>query len=352
MERLPPACESPIQFFRGKRVLVVGASGFYGSHLAGRLAALGADVFSVSRLRRDDEPGCIWVKSDFANLDDARQALTLARPHIIYHLTSESRGERDLNQVIPSLLSDVVATVNSLVAAAELAPYARFVMTTSMEEPQGRLGKADAEPVPAAPYAAGKACAALYGRMFHRLYGVPVVILRPFSTYGYGQKAQKVVPYTIKSLLGGISPRLTSATRRIDYIYIDDMVDALLRAGHFPQAVGETMDIGTGKTISVREMVEAIHQRIGGPAPQFSVLPDRPSLSASRIAEVERCADTRLATEKLRWRPMTTLDCGLMRTIETYRREIFGHLSPALKSRAYAAAALLNSCFSEILAVV
>jgi UDP-glucose 4-epimerase len=327
---------------KDKRVLVVGASGFYGSHLADRLASNGAALFCVSRFAQQPEPRRTWIQGDFANLDEATRAIRIARPDVIYHLTSESRGERDLAHVLPSLRSDIIATVNSLVAAAELAPSARFVMTTSMEEPRGSIGDGDNEPVAAAPYAVGKACAALYGRMFHALYALPVVILRPFSTYGYGQKVHKVVPYTILSLLQGTAPRLTSATRRLDYVYIDDMVEALVRAGHVPTAVGETLDIGTGELITVREMVEAIHARIGGPAPHFGAVPERRSVG-TRVAEVERRADNARAAEKLGWRPTTTLADGLARTIEAYRREIVDSRAVRLlKQAAYTVAALFN----------
>ncbi len=330
------------EIFKDKRVLLVGASGFYGSHLADRLASDGAALFCVSRSAHQPEPRRTWIRGDFSNLDDARRAMRIARPDVIYHLTSESRGERDVAHVLPSLRSDVVATVNSLVAAVELAPSARFVMTTSMEEPRGRIGDPDSEPLAAAPYAAGKACAALYGRMFHALYALPVVILRPFSTYGYGQKVQKVVPYTILSLLQGTAPRLTSATRRLDYVYIDDMVEALMRAGYAGDAVGETLDIGTGELITVRAMVEAIHRQIGGPPPQFGALPERRTVGAE-VAEVERRADNARAAEKLGWRPTTTLAQGLLRTIDAYRREIAdSHAVRSLKRRIYTAVAMLN----------
>jgi nucleoside-diphosphate-sugar epimerase len=330
------------EVFQDKRVLLVGASGFYGSHLAHRLASDGAVLFCVSRSAHQPEPRRTWIQGDFANLDEARRAIRLARPDVIYHLTSESRGEREVAHVLPSLRSDVIATVNSLAAAAEFAPSARFIMTTSMEEPRGRIGDPDSEPVAAAPYAVGKACAALYGRMFHALYALPVVILRPFTTYGHGQKVHKVVPYTILSLMQGIAPRFTSATRRLDYVYIDDMVDAFMRAGHITEAIGETLDIGTGELITVREMVEAIHARIGGPAPHFGVLPERRNVGA-RVAEVERRADNARAAEKLCWRPMTTLAVGLARTIEGYRNEIVdSHAMRSLKQRAYAVAALFN----------
>ena len=81
-----------------------------------------------------------------------------------------------------------------------------------------------ADGVPSSPYAAAKAASGLYGLLFQHLYSVPVVMLRPFMTYGPGQKAHKVIPFTIQSMLKGKSPTLSSGTRPMDWIYVSDVI--------------------------------------------------------------------------------------------------------------------------------
>ncbi len=87
--------------------------------------------------------------------------------------------------------------------------------------------------VPGSPYAAAKTAVASYGRMFHALYGLPIVHLRVFMVYGPGpQDITKLVPYVTGCLLRGEPPRLSSGTREIDWIYIDDVVEAFVAAAH------------------------------------------------------------------------------------------------------------------------
>jgi nucleoside-diphosphate-sugar epimerase len=301
--------------FNNKRVLVVGATGFYGQHLVNRLESYGAKLFCVSRFDQEAGSKRTWLKGDFTNYLAAEDVLNVAQPDLVYHLTSESRGARDLAYVLPSMQNDFLATINSLVATTKVAPSARFVMTTSLEEPRGTFGAPDCEPTPSSPYAGAKAAAAVYGRMFHALYGLPVVILRPFFTYGYGQKEYKLIPYTILSLMKGEAPQLASGYRLCDFIYIDDVINAFILAGFAPAAVGATIDVGSGELITIRQMVEGIRHIMGGPSPCWGALPDRQTLSAGGIAEEVRRADLRAAAERMGWRPRVPLAVGIQRTI-------------------------------------
>jgi len=93
--------------------------------------------------------------------------------------------------------------------------------------------------------------------MFFALYQLPVVILRVFMVYGPGQgDLQKLVPYVITSLLKGETPRFTSGTREVDWIYVEDVVAAFLEAARAPGVEGATLDVGTGKLVTVRQVVE------------------------------------------------------------------------------------------------
>src|SRR4029077_6995868 len=111
---------------------------------------------------------------------------------------------------------------NLLLTAVE-HPVDRFITTASLEESTA------GEP-PNCPYAAAKMSSVAYARMFYLLYHVPVVILRPFMTYGPDQPVTKVISYMIQSLLKGEAPNLSSGERMIDWVYIDDVIDGFLAA--------------------------------------------------------------------------------------------------------------------------
>jgi nucleoside-diphosphate-sugar epimerase len=150
-----------------------------------------------------------------------------------------------------------------------------------------------------------------YGRMFHALYGTPIVICRILMAYGPEQKSRKIVPYIIRSMLAGEAPKLASASRLLDWIYVDDAIDALVLAGSQPGIEGETFEIGSGKTLSIGDLAEQVRRMIPG-APQPSVIDHKPSGRG-------RCADLAQAAARLGWTPMVSLEEGLARTIEWYR---------------------------------
>jgi nucleoside-diphosphate-sugar epimerase len=209
------------------------------------------------------------------------------------------------------LHANLVGSVNLLVAASE-DRGARIVFAGSQEETQS----AGAWPVPCSPYAAAKLAAGAYARMFHALYGSRTVWLRLFMVYGPEQgDERKLIPYVIRSLLQHQAPALSSGTHRIDWIFIDDVADAFLAAATASGVEGQTIDIGSGNLVTVREIVERIARLVGtGIAPRFGAVEDRP-------LEVEPAADVTAAAERLGWTARTSLAEGLQKTVEWYRRQ-------------------------------
>jgi nucleoside-diphosphate-sugar epimerase len=234
-----------------------------------------------------------------------KELLRTAQPNIVFHLSALSSAAVPLELVEPTFDSIVLSTKNLLVAAA-LHGTPRVVLAGSFEEPA--LGE-----VPASPYAVAKAAAAAYGRMFDSLYGVSVITARCFMTYGPGQHPTKLFPHVIRSLLRGISPKLASGRRRLDWIYVEDVIAGMIAAATAPGMEGRTVDLGTGRLTTVREAIETI-VGIMTPAvqPEFGAIPDRP-------AEPSRAADVEATAQIIGWRPRTSLEEGLARTIAWYR---------------------------------
>jgi nucleoside-diphosphate-sugar epimerase len=221
-------------------------------------------------------------------------------------------GDRSPHVILPMLHANLVAAVNIMLAAHD-ARCGRVVLAGSMEEPD--FG--DAEAVAQSPYAAAKWAARTYARMFRALYRLPVVHLRIFMVYGPGQQdLRKLVPYVTTSLLRGEAPELTSGEREVDWIYVDDVVDAFLAAAVTPGAEGASLDIGSGKLVPVRDVVARLRQLVGGDIePRFGAVPDR------KLERV-RVADPAVAAAAIAWGPRTSLDEGLARTVEFYRGQL------------------------------
>jgi nucleoside-diphosphate-sugar epimerase len=294
---------------KGARILVAGAGGFLGQHLVERLVREGAEVLAVSKRSQGKGGGRLqWFQADMRDRAAVRSIFSERSPEIVYQLCGRPDGGRDLSLVIPTLESDILTTANLLLAAAE-KPVRRFITTASLEEPMG--GEA-----PTSPYAAAKMSSVAYARMFHRVYNVPVVILRPFMTYGPKQPGTKIVSYLIRCLLIGEVPKLSTGTRMVDWIYIDDVMDGFLTAAVAAGLEGETFDLGTGEMVSIREVANRLAVLTGSDVqPAFGALPDRPF-------ERERSADTYTTRIRLAWQPKVSLDDGLALTIDWWKKQL------------------------------
>ena len=296
--------------YDGVRAAVTGASGFIGSRLLERLSEAGAEVHGLVRALPEPASEGRWWRADVGDPEALGQAFDAIRPDVIFHLAGHVTGERGSGLMIPMLRTNLVGTVNVLAWAAERG-CARVVTAGSMEEPAPGAGGT----VPASPYAASKAAASSYARMAHALYGVPATILRVFMTYGPGQRDEaKLVPYVTSSLLRGDVPRVTSGARVVDWVYVDDVADAFLVAGQAPGLEGTTLDVGTGRGVPVRSVVETLVRLIDPDARvAFGAVADRP-LETEPVADVARSMRVLAG-----WRPQVTLEEGLARTVAWYR---------------------------------
>lgn len=295
---------------RGERALVTGATGFLGSHLRLRLLELGAEVHGVSRSNGpgEDPDGVTWWRGDFADLACTRKVVRRTRPDVIFHLAGLVTGRTDRALVLPTMESLLVSTVNVLSVACEQG-CRRLVLVGSMDEP---AAPGAGEPIPASPYAAAKWASVGYGRMFHQLYGTPVVIARTFMAYGPMQEHHKLVPHVILSLLRDEAPKLSTGERLADWIYVDDVIEGFIAAAQAPGVEGRLFEFGSGIGVSNRAIVDEIVTLLGSEiTPSFGALP-------TRVSEPERVAQPIEPRSALGWEAGISLSEGLRRTIKWY----------------------------------
>jgi len=290
-------------------VLVTGGTGFIGSHLCRRLMAAGWEVHVTSRRADSGEPdGATRWQADMASASDASRVFRAVRPRAVVHLAGAVGASPNVELVLPTYHGLLTSTVNLLLAAQEVG-CRRIVLSGSFTEPL----PGSAHPTPGSPYAAAKWASSAYGRMFHALYGTPVVVLRPFMTYGPAQHPTKLIPTVIAALMRGEAPKLSSGRTTADWVYISDIVEAFVLALKAPGIDGMTLDLGTGLLTSVRAVVEELVAGVGVDVdPAFGGLPDRP-------AENEVAAVTGPTVSHLGWQATTSLQDGLRQTVEWHR---------------------------------
>jgi nucleoside-diphosphate-sugar epimerase len=274
------------------------------------LLELGAVVHGTSRRRVALDNGR-WSHSsvELTNADEVDELISNVQPDYVMHLASCVTGKREIEWIRETMAGNLQTAVNVLVAAQE-AGVEKTVLAGSLEEPDA----SEAAPVAASPYGVSKWCASAYARTMHALYGTRSATARIFMVYGPGQQdLKKLVPYVCLSAARSEAPELMSGGREVDWIYVDDVVNGLIRLALAGPDDGSYVDIGSGELVTTGEIAERICRLAGtGVAPILGALPDR-------AMEQVRKADVAATQDVLDWRPTTGIDDGLRQTLDWYR---------------------------------
>jgi UDP-glucose 4-epimerase len=319
------------------KVLVTGADGFIGSHLVERLVADGHEVRAFCLYNSQGSWGWLDTSSPAirtaldVRLGDIRDAAFVADAtvgvDVVMHLAALIAIPYSYRAPESFVATNVHGTLNVLEAARRHA--VKRVIVTSTSEVYGTpetLPIRETHPLNAqSPYAATKVAADQLALSFHRSFGVPLVVLRPFNTYGPRQSTRAVLPTILAQLLRGASSiKLGRLDTRRDLTYVGDTVDGFVRAAAAPGVDGQTIQLGTGTSPSIREIFEAACRALGKQATvELDTSRLRPDASEVEVLE----SDPARARALLDWRPTVSLDEGLRRTAEWMSKNLsaYGH---------------------------
>jgi nucleoside-diphosphate-sugar epimerase len=300
----------------GERILITGGTGFVGSNLVLRLLSLGCKVAVLTRansshVRLDRISEEIeWCVADLEDRQAVRQAVETVRPVLVYHLASSSFNPPTTDALGHARIN-IIGTMHLLEALRLIVPHARLVYTGSAAEyGEGRGLTENLVPAPRTVLGATKAAAATLIQAYSRLYGVETVVLRLFTPYGPYERPGRLVPYTILSALRNRAVELSAGTQQRDFLYVDDLVDALLRAAEATVPKDALINICSGESRTVLELVETILRLMGNPVQAV------PGARPARHDEIwELSGNNAAALELLGWQPRTRLEDGLSKTI-------------------------------------
>jgi len=312
--------------YNGKAVLVTGGAGAIGSNLCRELAKLGArvvildDLSSGFRWNVPAHDQVIFVEGDI--LDEVKlKRVFFDKPQIVFHLAGFFANQNSVDHPERDLMVNGMGTLRLLEYSA-LAGIERFVFASSSSTVYG----GDA-PLPltedyvslklTTPYQATKMLGELYCNFFFHQYGVKTVKTRFFNNFGPGEvpgRYRNVIPNFIYRALNGLPLCVTGTGEETrDFTYVHDTVDGLLRAGVMDAAVGQELNIASGKETSIVELATMINDLSGNRA-GIEYLSRRKWDNKSR-----RLGSTRRAWELLGFSARTDFSAGLNNTIAWFQ---------------------------------
>lgn len=318
--------------WRGRKVLVTGADGFIGSHLTERLVKEGADVRAFCFYNSSGSWG--WLDSAETSvkrsldvrLGDIRDARFVENACIgidtVFHLAALIAIPYSYAAPESFIDTNVKGTLNVMEAAKSAG--CRRVVHTSTSEVYGTpktLPICETHPLQGqSPYSASKIAADKLCEAYYRSFGLPVVTLRPFNTYGPRQSTRAVLPTILVQLLSGSTEvRLGRLDPRRDLTFVDDTVEGFLLAGHVEGIEGDVFQLGTGEALSVRELFTLASRLLGVCAtPLQEQVRLRPDASEVMVL----VSDPAKARERLGWQASVSLEAGIGRTAEWLQRNL------------------------------
>jgi NAD dependent epimerase/dehydratase len=314
----------------GKRVLVTGAGGFIGSHLTELLVHEGASVRVLCKYNGRGDLGKLSNLSpkltDQIDIQtgDIRDPFLVDRLvsgcDIVFHLAALIGIPYSYTAPADYLATNVQGTLNVL-EACRRNKVERLLQTSTSEV----YGSAVETPMcethrlhPQSPYAASKVASDALALSYFRSFDTPVVVVRPFNTYGPRQSTRAVIPTILRQLLDAQELRLGDVTPMRDFTFVTDTAQGFIELSKCEQAAGETVNLGTGKCISIGDVAQLcmkVTQR------ELPLSCDEERVRPAK-SEVERLqADIQKVQKLCSWTPQVDLESGLRCTLQDLQQE-------------------------------
>jgi len=308
-----------------KTAFITGATGFIGANLTRELLARNFDVHIIARTtsnmwRLQDIKGKIKVHNvDILEEKKLTSVVKQIKPDYIFHLAAYGAYPRIQTDEKKILQTNIIGTYNMLKAALDL-PYSCFINTGTSSE-YGIKNKPMKESdvlEPNMTYGVAKAAATMLCQHYARLYKKPIITLRPFSVYGYYEESFRLIPHVIINCINGKNVELSSGGQKRDFIFVEDLIEAYIKAMENPSTKGLVLNVGSGHDISVKEVANMI----------YNLMKSKNKLMFGKKSkelfetDVFWRADISKSRKVLNWKQKTSLNAGLKKTIDWFKKNV------------------------------
>ena len=298
-------------------LLVIGGTGFIGRSLSIEALRVGYEVVVLSlnaptleKIIKNVE----YLQVDIVCLDELKEKLAnydfdyiVNLSGYVDHSNFSDGGKRALDVHFGG--------VQNILQSVNLKSLKRFVQIGSSDEYGGTHAPQDENmrESPISPYSLGKTASTQLLQMLYRAEGIPTVTLRLFLVYGPGQDNNRFIPQVIKGCLSSANFSTSSGNQLRDFCYVDDITNGILMALKNDKVNGKVINLASGKPVRIREVVELVQNKIGYGKADFGKIPYRTGENMELYADISK------ANEILKWKPFTSIEEGIKRTIEYYQ---------------------------------
>lgn len=306
-----------------KKVLITGGAGFIGANFVYKFLDLGYKVFVIERKEAN-----LWriekIKTkislyspDLTNYDQIEKCISDIKPNIVIHFAAYGAYQRFQQDISLTIDTNLKATINLINACHKIGVECFINTGTNSEYGIKKSPMRETDILePDNLYAMTKAASTLYCQMMAKKFNFPVAIIRPFAVYGYFEEKERLVPTIIKSCLKNTELKLSTPKSVRDFIFIEDLISAYLSAiKNIKKISGGIYNAGSGKQNTIADVVKIVKN--------ITKSKVKPEYGQMKIAQTEPktwVSDISKAKKMLNWQPKYSLQAGLEKNIEWFKK--------------------------------
>ena len=302
--------------FKNKSILVVGGAGFIGINLVKKILQLGAKVTCLSLKRKKIKlahKNLKYIFCDFTKINVLKKKINKQFDYVV-NLGGYIDHSKFFNKGRMVIDNHFLSTMN-LLTTLKRDKLKRYLQVGTCDEYGSNTSpiKENYKEDPITSYAVAKLASINLLIMLHKTENFPATALRLFLVYGPHQKNDRLIPQVISGCLKKKKFPVSKGNQLRDFCYVDDVINAILLSLTRPKALGEVFNVGSGKPVSVKFIINKISKIIKQGKPQFNKIPFRKNESLKLYPSINKISRI------LGWKPKTNLNQGLVKTINYYK---------------------------------